>query len=445
MKQSLNEGSVLKNLIYFSLPFMLSSFLQTLYGLVDLYIIGMFHGSECISAVSMGSQVTHMLIVIIIGLSMGVSVGISRAIGAKNYDKIKTIVKNGIVLFLVLSFILMISLLFGCDLILKLLATPIEAYMQAKNYLLTCFVGIPFIVFYNFFSSIYRGLGDSKTPMYFVVIAGILNIILDYVFVGILFMEAFGAALATMISQAVSAILAFIVLQRRHQIFSFTKKITLYEKNIMYDLLKVGCPIAFQDGLIQIAFLTITMIANTQGVDVSASVGIVEKIIGFVFLIPSAMLASVSAICAQCAGANLHKRSKQTLQYAMIICLLCGFVFVIICTLMPNTIMALFTNSSIVIYLGSTYLLSYIWDCMIAGVHFCFSGYFCAYEKSMLSFVHNIVSIVVMRIPGAYLASLFFKDSLFMMGMAAPLGSLISVIICVYFYKKYYNSFYKVV
>ncbi len=441
MNHSLTSGNILKKLFVFSLPFMLSSFLQTFYGLADLFIVGQFNGAASTSAVSMGSQVTHMITVIIIGLTMGVTIGISRAIGAKDYDKVNKVIANSISIFIILSILLMMILILGCDFILQLLSTPMEAYQQAKDYLLVCFIGVPFIVFYNLIASIYRGLGDSKTQMYFVAIAGILNIILDYLFIGIFHMQALGAALATMISQSISVVLAYIVIQKSFTNIKFRLNHLSLDLKMVKDLLNVGIPIALQDGLIQVSFLTITMIANTRGVDIAASVGIVEKIIGFAFLIPSAMLSSVSAICAQCAGAHLHDRAKQTLKYAMISCIVFGMFCVFICSIIPESIIALFSKETIVITMGATYLLSYIWDCPIAGLHFCFSGYFCAYEKSMLSFIHNILSIILMRIPGAYFASLLFPNTLLPMGMAAPLGSLISVIICIFFYFKYKNSF----
>lgn len=441
MKGSLTQGSILKNLLFFSLPFMLSSFLQTFYGLADLFIIGMFNGADSTSAVSMGSQVTHMLTVVIIGLAMGVSVGISRALGAKNEKRIDQLIANSLSLFTIVSIVLMIVLMISCDHILHILSTPLEAYQQAKDYLMVCFIGVPFIVFYNLISSIYRGLGDSKTPMYVVAIAGVINIVLDYLFIGPFSMQAFGAALATMSSQAISVMIAILMLKKHYPQLHFSFKKMKWETKEIKDILKVGTPISLQDGLIQVSFLTITMIANTQGVDIAASVGIVEKIIGFVFLVPSAMLSSVSAICAQCAGANLHKRAITTLKYAMMTCIGFGMFFVLVCSLIPQQIVALFTKESIVITMGATYLLSYIWDCPIAGLHFCFSGYFCAYEKSMLSFIHNIASIILMRIPGAYLASILFKDTLFPMGMAAPLGSFISVLICIGFYFYYRKDF----
>ena len=235
MKGSLTQGSILKNLLFFSLPFMLSSFLQTFYGLVDLFIIGMFNGADSTSAVSMGSQVTHMLTVVIIGLAMGVSVGISRALGAKDEKRIDELIANSLSLFTIVSIVLMIVLMISCDHILHILSTPLEAYQQAKDYLMVCFIGLPFIVFYNLISSIYRGLGDSKTPMYVVAIAGVINIVLDYLFIGPFHMQAFGAALATMSSQAISVMIAILMLKKHYPQLHFSFKKMKWETKEIQD------------------------------------------------------------------------------------------------------------------------------------------------------------------------------------------------------------------
>jgi Na+-driven multidrug efflux pump len=201
---------------------------------------------------------------------------------------------------------------------------------------------------------------------------------------------------------------------------------------VMKNILKVGLPVAAQDGFVQISFLVITVIANRRGVDAAAAVGIVEKLISFMFLVPSAMLSTVSAMAAQNAGAGFHERGRRALYYGIGITILVGFLFVILCQIWPEQILSLFAKEEpAVVQMGAQYLRSYVFDCAIAGVHFCFSGYFCAYQKSMISFGHNMASILLVRIPGAYFASRKYPDTLFPMGMAAPLGSLLSSLICV--------------
>lgn len=435
MKTDLTQGSMLKNLIRFSLPYLLSCFLQTFYGLADLFITGQFNGAGTITAVSVGSQITHMLTVIIVGLAMGTTVMIGHGVGARKKEKVAKAIGNTVTLFLIFGVLLMLLLIAGLSGIIAAISTPAEAVGQTRDYLLVCFLGVPFITAYNVISSIFRGMGDSKTPMYFVAVAGVINVILDYIFIGPFSMGAMGAALATVIAQGCSVGLELIAMLRMKLGFSVCLQDFLPEKETMSGILRVGIPIAAQDGFIQVSFLVITAIANGRGVDVAAAVGIVEKLICFFFLVPSAMLSSVSAIASQNAGAGQHEQSRKILRYGICISVGFGLTVALFCQFGAEALLGLFAREEPeVIRLGGQYLRAYIFDCAIAGVHFCFSGYFCAYGKAILSFVHNLLSSLLIRIPGAYLASRFFPDTLYPMGWAAPAGSLFSALICLAFY-----------
>ena len=202
----------------------------------------------------------------------------------------------------------------------------------------------------------------------------------------------------------------------------------------MGSILKIGFPVAVQDGFIQIAFLVITVIANRRGLNDAAAVGIVEKIISILFLLNSTMLSTVSALCAQNIGAGKHDRAKQTLKYALLITTFFGLLSVIVMQVAPEPFIGLFTSDAKVIRMGAQYMHGYVFDCILAGIHFCFSGYFCAYGKSWISFVHNVAAILCARIPLAYLASVYFPDTLLPMGLATSTGSLVSVVICIFFF-----------
>ena len=304
------------------------------------------------------------------------------------------------------------------------MSTPAQAVNGTKAYLMICFAGIPLITAYNIISSIFRGLGDSKSPMYFIAIACFANIVLDYVFINNLQLGASGAALGTTLAQTISVIIAlFAIFVKRTDLIPHSKT--------MKGILQIGIPISLQDGFIQISFIIITIIANQRGLNDAAAVGIVEKIISFVFLVPSSMLSSVSAISAQNIGAGKDDRALKTLKYATIIAVSFGLVVAICMQFISNPVIGIFTHDAAVMNMGSQYIRSYIWDCMIAGIHFSFSGYFCAYGKSGISFIHNVLSIVLIRVAGAFLASKYFPNTLYPMGFAAPCGSLLSVVICV--------------
>lgn len=434
-RNSLTEGSLLQTLIRFALPYLLSCFLQTFYGLADLFITGRFFGADTITAVSVGSQIMHMFTVIIVGLVMGITVKLGHAVGAGKRERVSRIIGNSVTLFALFSVVFMVILVLLRSLIVQAVATPVEALKQTKDYLLVCFLGIPLITAYNVISGIFRGLGDSKTPMYFVALAGVINIILDYILIGSMQLGAFGAALATVLAQGCSVLSAWMALLRKHTEIRIVGRNLIPSWNIIKEILLVGCPVAAQDGFIQVSFLVITAIANSRGLEVAAAVGIVEKLICFFFLVPSAMLSSVSAITAQNVGAKQYQRGRLVLRYGILISSVFGLCIAAICQLAAADMLQLFAKGEPeVILLGGQYLRSYIFDCLLAGIHFCYSGYFCAYGKAHFSFIHNVLSVLLIRIPGAYLASVCFPETLYPMGWAPAIGSLFSVVLCIIFY-----------
>lgn len=439
MQRNLTTGSIFKNVVYFSLPYLLSYFLQTLYGMADLFIIGQYEGVASTTAVSIGSQVMHMITVIIVGLAMGSTVSIGQAVGGGNDKRTASCIGNTITLFMGLSIILTAALLLLRRPIAIAMSTPAQALEGTIDYLTICFMGIPFITAYNIISSIFRGLGDSKSPMYFIAIACAANIGLDYAFMGALHLGPAGAALGTTLSQAVSVVVSIIVVRRARAGIWLKKEDFKPKRDVMGSLLRIGIPIAVQDGLIQVAFIVITIIANRRGLNDAAAVGIVEKIMSFIFLVPSSMLSTVSALGAQNIGAGKPERAKTTMRYGILITTCFGLAVVTLMQFYANSFVSLFTDSSTqdglqVVTLGGQYLRGYIWDCLFAGMHFCFSGYFCACGRSSLSFVHNIIAIALVRIPGVYITSKMFTDTLFPMGLATAPGSLLSVMICLVMY-----------
>lgn len=435
MSTTLAKDSVLKNVLRFSLPYLLSYFLQTLYGMADLLIIGRFDGVAATTAVSIGSQVMHMVTVMIVGLAMGVTVGIGHAVGAGEQRRAGAVIGNGIVMFMALSVVLAAVL---CGLVRPLTAimsTPTEAAAGTKAYLTICFVGIPCITAYNIIASIFRGLGDSKSPMYFIAVACAANIGLDFLFMGVMHLGPAGAALGTTLSQAISvAVSLVVILKRKFDSVALQKQDFRPRRAVIGRILRIGVPVALQDGLIQVSFLLITIIANRRGLTDAAAVGVVEKFISFVFLVPSSMLSTVSALGAQEVGAGRHDRAAATLRYGIGLTLGFGAVVGVLVQFIAPNVVGLFTTDAAVIAAGAWYLRGYIWDCFFAGVHFSFSGYFCAYGRSELSFIHNILSTALVRVPGAYFMSKWFPDTLLPMGLATVCGSVLSVCMCLVLY-----------
>lgn len=434
MERNLTTGSVFKNIVIFSLPYFLSYFLQTLYGLADLFIIGQYEGIASTTAVSVGSQVMHMLTVMIVGLAMGTTVSIGRAVGAGDKKRMSACVGNTVTLFMLVSVVLTAALVLLVDPIVSVMSTPAEAVDGTVRYLTVCFIGIPFITAYNIISSIFRGMGDSKSPMYFIAVACAANIALDYLFMGAMRLGPVGAALGTTLAQAISVLVAFIAIRCRRSV-AVSRADLRPRRDVMGQILSIGVPVALQDGLIQIAFILITVIANLRGLTDSAAVGIVEKLISFLFLVPSSMLSTVSAIGAQNIGAGDYGRAKQTMWYAIGIAVGFGIIVCILFQFIAEPVVGLFTPDEGVIAAGGQYMHGYIFDCLFAGIHFCFSGYFCACGKSIISFIHNISGVALVRVPGAYLMSKMYPATLLPMGLATAAGSILQVLICIVAYR----------
>ena len=329
MQNDLTTGSVFRNVVSFSLPYLLSYFLQTLYGMADLFIIGQFEGVASTTAVSIGSQVMHMLTVMLVGLAMGATVSIAQAAGGGDKKRTASAIGNTVTLFMLLSLALTALLLALRGGIVSIMSTPEEAVQGTLAYLTVCFIGIPFITAYNIIASIFRGLGDSKSPMYFIAVACVVNIALDYYFMGTLHLGPAGAALGTTLSQAVSVLVSLAVILKR-RLISVRRADFRPQRAVMGKLLQIGMPVALQDGFIQVSFVIITIIANRRGLTDAAAVGIVEKIIGFLFLIPSSMLSTVSALGAQNIGAGKPERARLTLRYAAMIACSFGIAVVIL-------------------------------------------------------------------------------------------------------------------
>ena len=336
MEKNLTTGSVFKAILTFALPYLLSYFLQTLYGMADLYITGRFCGVDSITAVANGSQVMHMLTVIIVGLAMGSTVIIGHAVGAGNMRDAEAAIGNTVTLFMAVSLGFTAVLVAAVRPLVGLIGVPAEAVPGTVQYLTICFIGIPFITAYNIISSIFRGLGDSKSPMYFIAVACAANIALDILFIGPMALGPVGAALGTTLSQTLSVIVALFGIRRHKTGLRLSRQNFRPRKGVLGRILKIGLPVAVQDGCIQVAFIIITIIANHRGLIDSAAVGIVEKIISAMFIVPSSMLATVSALSSQNLGAGKPERAAQTLKYAAMIATGYGIAVVVVIELVAE-------------------------------------------------------------------------------------------------------------
>lgn len=429
-ENSLTSGPVGRTLLMFALPFLASSFLQALYGAVDLMVVGQFADSAAVSAVAVGSQMMQTVTGIILGISMGGTVLIGRRIGEKNNKEAAKAVGTLAVLFTGLALVLTPAMLAVLDRAILVMETPKEAVVYTKQYLLICTLGLPFIIGYNGVCGIFRGMGDSKTPVYFIAVACGINIAGDLLLAGALSMGAAGAAIATVLAQAVSFISSLFYMYKKGLVFPFQRKDIRMDKGSALYILKVGLPLALQDALVNVSFLVITAIINTMGLLASASVGVVEKIIVFAMLPPSAFASAVAPMTSQNIGAGKKDRVRKGLWCGSFYALLCGICVCIYCQLFPETLTALFAKDQDVIASAAQYLRSYSIDCMCVSFVFCMNSYFSGCGKSVISFAHSMAATFGVRIPATLLLSKVTGGSLYLMGFAAPAASVLSLAIC---------------
>lgn len=423
LEKNLTEGSVAMQLIKFALPFMLSNLVQTLYNVADMLIVGNYNGSAGISGVNIGGQVTFIITNIVIGLSVGGTVVIAQYLGSSDRKGMRESISTLITFLLAAAVVLTVSMLLLSDTILELIKTPPESYRQAKEYLNITLSGTIFIFGYNAFSAILRGLGDSKRPLIFVTIACVINVFLDLLFVGVYGMDAAGAALATIISQAISMFTCIIYLKRSGFDFDFKLNSFRFYKTRFFMLLKIGIPISVQNVITNFSFLVLTTIANGMGVSASAAVGIVAKYNGFAILPAIAVGSSVSAMVAQNMGAGMVDRAKKTFHVGFTLAFSVSLVVFVITQLIPEQILSLFGNDPEMIAAGVEYVRTFSIDYIIVPATFCLNGIITGSGHTFISSVGGILAAIGFRIPLAILLGSVLDMGMFGLGIAAPAAS----------------------
>jgi putative MATE family efflux protein len=434
LEKNLTEGSVAIQLIKFALPFMLSNLIQTLYNVADMLIVGNYNGSAGISGVNIGGQVTFIMTNIVIGLSVGGTVVIAQYLGSGDRKGMRESISTLITFLLAAAITLTVSMMLLSDTILQLIQTPPESYRQAKEYLNITVSGTIFIFGYNAFSAILRGMGDSKRPLIFVTIACVINVFLDILFVGPLGMEAAGAALATVISQAVSMFTCIGYLKRSGFEFDFKFKSFRFYKDKFRILLKIGIPISIQNVITNFSFLVMTTIANGFGVSASAAVGIVGKYNGFAILPAIAVGSSVSAMVAQNMGAGRLDRAKKTFHTGFALAFSVSVVVFIITQLFPAQILSMFGDDPEMIAAGVEYLRTFSLDYIIVPATFCLNGIITGSGHTIISSIGGIMSAIGFRIPIAILFGSVLGMGLWGLGIAAPAASIGSGLLLFIYY-----------
>ena len=422
----LTQGSVPKVLLQFAVPFLIANVLH----------------SASVAAVAIGSQVMQTITGIILGITTGTTVLIAIATGAKDNRKVAFTIGSSVWLFSITGVVLTLVMVLFHSRIAELMHTPVEAMVDTKNYILVCSLGILFIVGYNVVCGILRGLGDSKTPLYFVGLACVINIVLDFILVGYFHWGATGAAIATVTAQGVSFGIALWFLYRHGFHFDFSRKDIRLNRNLSKKILVLGAPIALQDALINVSFLIITVIVNQMGVIASASLGVVEKIIVFAMLPPMAISSAVATMTAQNYGAGLIKRMNKCLASGIGIALVFGVSVCVYSQFLPETLTAFFTKDAAVVAMAADYLRGYSIDCIVVSFVFCINSYFSGQGNSLFPMIHSLIATFLFRIPLSYWFSQIDSSSLFIMGFAPPISTVVSLLICIWYLRYTQRKLY---
>ena len=427
------EGKILSPLLKFMIPIMGALLLQSMYGAVDLIIVGHFGDASSLSAVSTGSTLIMMATMMVAGLTMGATVLIGRYIGENNPERAGKAVGASICLFTVVALIITALLLIFARPLTTLMQVPEEAVRHCINYLLICGGGMIFVTAYNMISGIFRGIGNSKLPLLFVAIACVVNIIGDLLFVGVFKWDVAGAALATILAQAVSVVLSLVIIRRIKLPFTFSLKNVRFHKHEIMSILTLGTPIAMQDTLTSISFVVVSAMVNTLGVSASAGVGVAVKVFNFLFLIPAAFMQAMSAFVAQNMGAGKPDRARKALFMGMGTAFVVGIAMFYVGFFQGEILARIFSSDIQVIGCAVEYMRSYSIDCIITCMLFCFMGYFNGCGHTKLVMIQGLIGAFGVRTPMTYIVCTT-TGSLFLMGLATPSASLVSSIICITYY-----------
>ncbi|MDE7284423.1 MAG: MATE family efflux transporter [Lachnospiraceae bacterium] len=447
-KNDFTQGSIVSKLLKFMIPILGALILQAMYGAVDILVVGHFGTTAGISGVSTGSGIVNLITFTITGLTMGVTVVMGQYIGEKKPDKVGQVVGGAICLFLAMSFIIAIAMLIFARPLALLMQAPEEALDLTVLYVRICGGGIFFIIAYNVISSIFRGIGDSNMPLVFVGIACVVNIVGDLLFIAVFKWNVAGAALATVMAQAVSVILSIIIIRKRELPFEMKKEYIRFNPEIR-RFVRVGIPIAFQEVMTQLSFLALCAFINRLGLDASSGYGIANKIVNFIMLVPGALMQSMASFVAQNVGAGQEVRARKSMVTGMLIGGSIGIFIAILSFLRGDLLATVFSNDEAVIACAADYLKGFAPEAVVTAILFSFIGYYNGHSKTLFVMLQGIAQTFIVRLPMSYFMSIQPDASLTMIGLAAPCATIFGIVInLIYFIvvnreNKYHSTSYK--
>lgn len=434
-KNDFTQGSIVSKLLRFMIPILGALILQAMYGAVDILVVGRFGTTAGISGVSTGSSIVNLIIFTITGLTMGVTVVMGQYMGEKKEEKVGQVVGGAIWLFFVLAFIIAAAMLIFARPLAVLMQAPKEALDLTVLYVRICGGGIFFIIAYNVISSIFRGIGDSNMPLVFVGIACVVNILGDLLFIAVFRWNVAGAALATVMAQAVSVVLSLVIIRKRKPPFAIKKEYIRFNPEIK-KFIRVGTPIAFQEILTQFSFLALCAFINRLGLDASSGYGVANKIVSFIMLLPGALMQSMASFVAQNVGARQEKRAKKAMVTGMLIGCSIGILIAILSFTRGDLFAAIFSNDAEVIARAAEYLKGFAPEAVVTAILFSFIGYYNGHSKTLFVMLQGIAQTFIVRLPVSYYMSIRQDASLTMIGLAAPCATIFGIFINLLYFVK---------
>lgn len=430
---SFTEGKILKPLILFALPVLFALFLQAMYGAVDLMIVGKFASSADVSAVSTGSQIMMTLTSLVSSFAMGTTILLGQQIGCGERKEGGKTVGTAIVMFTGIAIVMTVILVAFVPQICNIMNALAEAFDRTVLYVRICGGGMLVIIAYNLIGCIFRGMGDSRTPLLTVAIACVCNIAGDLLLCAGLQMGTEGAAIATVFAQVVSVVVSFGVICKKELPFELKRSDVRIHGRLLRKMAGLGAPIALQDLLVSISFLIILAIVNSMGVTASAGVGVAEKVCAFIMLISSAFMQSISAFVAQNYGAGRMDRAKKALHYGVGVSFAIGVFMFFLSFFHGDVLAGIFSSDASVIMAATDYLKAYAIDCMLTAIFFCYIGFYNGIGRTKFVMVQGVLGAFGVRVPVSYLMSRRVNASLFDIGLATPCSSAVQILLCVGF------------
>lgn len=431
--KDLTTGNEAKLILTFSLPMLLGNIFQQLYNTVDSMIVGRYLGKESLAAVGASFPIMFMLVALTMGISMGATILIAQYYGAKDMERVKKTVDTTFIFLLFASLAVTVIGLTLSGKFLRFLKVPQDVLPQAQTYLNIILSGTIVTFGYNTISAILRGLGDSKTPLYFLILATLVNIVLDLIFIIYLDWGVAGAAWATIIAQSISFITALWYLRHRFEIFNIKVKEMQFDAEILGLSVKIGLPSGVQQTLVSIGMLSLQSLVNDFGKDVLAAYTVAGRIDSFASMPAMNLSAALSSFTGQNLGANKPHRVRKGYYSALIMACTIALTFTVIALTFKESLIAIFNTDSQVLAIGGRYLSIVSFFYVPFGAMFVTNGVLRGAGATSITMVFTLISQLVVRVPAAYLFSrrLMSPDGIW---WAMPTGWIVGLTLSVSYY-----------